>query len=321
MSIIRKFFRFVSTTTNYLYYNHKVRNIDYFDYEKLVYPNHKVPYGFASVLNYGNWKAVAKLKGSRFNLIKDYLEHGLSFFEDINAVPAIGYIDRKTIRTIYTYSDKRKETIEQYLKSRNFQKKVIAVGPYVLGADFFHSEKELKEIKDKHGKILLVIPVHSMEGASAQYSANDFIEKILEIRDKFNSIFICAYWKDLLSTDPFIELCKKNNFTIVSNGHRSDPMFLSRQKDLIFLSDMIMTNGIGSYIGYGISMNRPVYYYDQEYQYQLEDNPFENLVKNNEEHLTQIKHKFGVIFGQPTFEISEEQKQFIQEYWGSWTHN
>ena len=149
MSIIRKFFRFVSTTTNYLYYNHKVRNIDYFDYEKLVYPNHKVPYGFASVLNYGNWKAVAKLKGSRFNLIKDYLEHGLSFFEDINAVPAIGYIDRKTIRTIYTYSDKRKETIEQYLKSRNFQKKVIAVGPYVLGADFFHSEKELKEIFSK----------------------------------------------------------------------------------------------------------------------------------------------------------------------------
>lgn len=318
MSKIKLLFKFIFTFFNYLHYNRKVKHVDYFDCDNLIFPNHKVPYGFGSVTFYGNWKGVSKLKGHRFNFITEYLEHGLSFYEDYHAVPAIGYVDRKSIKTIYTYSEKRKSIIEQYLNSKNLKKKVIAVGPYIKGADFFHSESELKLIKEKYGKILLVFPVHSMEGADAQYSANDFIEKILQIRNQFDNIFVCVYWKDLLSHDPFVDLCKKNNFIIVSNGHRSDPMFLSRQKDLIFLSDMIMTNGIGSYIGYGICMNKPLYYYNQKTEYKLSNNPYEHLVKNNEENLDEHKRKFGELFGKPSFDITQEQLQYIQELWGKW---
>lgn len=318
MKKIKLFFKFLYTTINYFYYNRKVKKIDYFDYKNLVYPNHKVPYGFGSVLIYGNWKAIARLKGSRFNFIRDYLEHGLSFFEDYHAVPAIGYVDRKTIKNVYTYSERRKAIIEQYLKSQNLQKNVIAVGPYIKGADFFHSESDLKKIKEKYGKILLVFPVHSMEGATAQYSVQDFIEKIVEMQNQFDSVFICVYWKDLETYPEFIDLCKQNNFIIVCNGHRSDPMFINRQKDLIYLSDMIMTNGIGSYIGYGICMNKPVFFYNQETEYHLINNPYDHLVEKNKSYLEEQKSNFISLFGDPSFEITQKQISFIQELWGKW---
>lgn len=318
MKKIKLLFKFLFTTINYFYYNQKVKKIDYFNYKKLVYPNHKVPYGFGSVLIYGNWKAIARLKGSRFSFIRDYLEHGLSFYEDYQAVPAIGYVDRKIIKNVYTYSERRKTIIEQYLKSQSLQKNVIAIGPYIKGADFFYSATMLKEIKKKYGKILLVFPVHSMEGATTNYSAQDFIEKILEIQNQFDSVFVCIYWKDFETFPTIVDLCKQHNFTIVCNGHRSDPMFLSRQKDLIFLSDMIMTNGIGSYIGYGICMNKPVYYYNQEYDFLHIENPYEHLAKNNEKFMNEQKHKFNALFGKPSFEITQEQIRFIEEYWGTW---
>ena len=71
MSKIKLLFKFIFTFFNYLHYNRKVKRIDYFEYKKLIHSNHKVPYGFGSVLAYGNWKAIAHLKGSRFNFIKE----------------------------------------------------------------------------------------------------------------------------------------------------------------------------------------------------------------------------------------------------------
>ena len=102
MKKIGLFFKFIFTSINYFYYKRKVKDVDYFDYKKLVYPNHKIPYGFASVMNYGNWKAVAKLKGSRFNFFREYLEHGLSFFQTTESAEYLGYINRPGIRKIYT---------------------------------------------------------------------------------------------------------------------------------------------------------------------------------------------------------------------------
>lgn len=76
---------------------------------------------------------------------------------------------------------------------------------------------------------------------------------------------------------------------------------------------MMMTNGLGTHIGYSICMNKPVYFYKQALQ--LEH--LSATTNNTENELQQIESVFHTAFSEFSFKISEKQKQLVKQYWGS----
>jgi hypothetical protein len=289
------------------------KKVDFFDYERLVRYDFTPPKFFNSVFLYGNYKAVATAQNKHFNFLTDYLEHGVCFINTVESARLLGYVDRRFIKNIYTYGPIRKKIIEQYLKQYNLERNIIEVGPYILGAQHFYTPSQLATLKKTYGKILLVYPQHSIESRVVHYELDDIIREIHARKGNFDSVFICLYWKDILIHPEYVQKYLSEGFIVVSNGHRSDPQFLSRQKDLIHLSNMMMTNGLGTHIGYSICMNKPVYFYKQTLQ--LEH--IATNTNNTENELQLIESEFYTAFSEFSFNISEEQKNLVRQYWGS----
>jgi hypothetical protein len=320
IQFLKKLFKFFKTSCLYFYCRNKCKEIDFFQYEKLSKANIPLPFSLTPTFLYGNYKAVAKLKGHSFNFWNEYLEHGITFYQTIESVAGLGYANRKIVRKIYTFSEHRKQIILNYLSQNNLKKEVIAVGPYIKGASHFYSMNELESIKNKYGKILLVFSVHSNRYTKLQFNQIDFINAIKKASSYFDNVFICMYFNDVLENKSFVAQCEKQNFIIVCSGHSGDPKFLSRQKDLIYLSDMVMTNALGTYMGYAICMNKPLYFFNQETDYQLIENIqfLSEIIKKGEQNIAQFKMEYLRLFGNFSFNITEEQISFIKKYWGEW---
>ncbi len=303
---------FFASLLKYLYYSKKCKNKDFFEYSELVKHDFTPPKHFHSVFLYGNYKAVANLRHKRFNFLFDYLEHGVCFIRTPESSRLMGYVERPLISNIYTFGSVRNKYITQYLDDKNLKRKVIEVGPYILGAKNFYDEETLSDLKKKIGRMLLVYPQHSIENSNVEYEIDDLIEEIKSKSSVFDSVFVCLYWKDILLHPNYVERYEKEKFVVVSNGHRSDPMFLSRQKDLIMLSDMMMTNGLGTHIGYSICLNKPVCFYKQ--------NIFINEKPQSatESPISEVESEFAKAFHEFDFTITEEQKKLVEQYWGRW---
>lgn len=286
--------------------------MNFFDYKELIKGPFILPPFFNSVLLYGNNHAVENLTHRTFRLSSDYLEHGVCFYDTPESTMLMGYATRPGIQHIYTYSEHRKAIIQEFLRMKGLKKDVIAIGPYIAGASNFHSEEELRQIKQKYGKILLVYPSHSIDTALAKYDEQSLIDEIRKHEDQFDNVFICLYWKDILN-ESRLQHYLDNGFTVVCNGLGSDPHFLSRQKDLISLADMVMTNGLGTHIGYAVYLNKPVYFFQQKHYYTDGKGNVSNVPK-----LKIIENTFINAFKEFSFDITPEQIGLVKEYWGKW---
>lgn len=304
---------FIGSLLKYLYYSKKCKNKDFFEYRDLVKYDFTPPKYFHSVCLYGNHKAVANLRNKKFNYISEYLEHGVCFINTPESARLLGYVKRGTVKTVYTYGPFRQKLIEEYLRQRDIKKNIVTVGPYILGAKNFHSQEELSKLKKQYGKILLVYPQHSIENVNIHYGISDLIQKINKHKQDFDNVFVCIYWKDIVSHPEYVERYLSAGFVVVCNGHRSDPQFLSRQKDLIMLSDMMITNGLGTHVGYSICLNKPVVYCSQNIQIKDEES---QIVEDND--IKEAEHSFASTFSTYSFTITENQKEFVKYYWGDY---
>jgi hypothetical protein len=292
-----------------------MKNIDYFDYKTLANPRFIAPKHFSSVCSYGNYKAVARLKKSRFNFITEYLEHGVNFYCQPESVKRSGYADRPFIKRIYTYGNIRKSTLETFCDIHNLKRKVIAIGPYIKGAEFFKTKEERSCLKQKYGRILLVFPSHSISTIHVKYNESALMQEIFKIKDDFDTIFICLHWLDILSERLlFYEKYVSCNLKIVSAGNSHDPRFLSRLKDLIWLSNITLSNDIGTHLGYSICMEKPHYLFKQKIDYITNDT-------NVNAELYSDTTKFYELFNRYPAIITPEQIALIERYWGEWQIN
>lgn len=308
---MKRAFQFVISLLKYRYFRSKCKNIDYFNYKKLVEYDFDPPMFFRSVTFYGNYKAVAKLSKKHFNFLREYLEHGVCFINTPDSARLLGYGNRPFIKTIYTYGPLRKRLIEEYLQENHLKRRVIAIGPYIKGSSNFHSAKKLLEIKKNYGRILLVYPQHSIKNVNVYYEIEDLKREINFHKSDFDSVFVCIYWKDLLNHPNVVTEYESEGYIVVSNGHRSDPFFLSRQKDLIELSDMMMTNGLGTHIGYSICMHKPVFYYNQAVTVKDDNN-----ILLDRDNISEVEKSFAKEFGKYSQTISESQYKLVKLYWG-----
>lgn len=184
-----------------------------------------------------------------------YLEHGLFFGEFIHKDTLYVNAEYFLVQSLY-----RKEVLEKKFKF----KKIIEIGSYINYAEDYYAEEKIKFLKEKFGKTLLVFPSHSTSEITSDYDKKNLIKEILSIKLRygFKKIIICLFYKDIQRKE-HMEY-EKNGFLVVTAGHRFDYNFLSRLKSIIKISDMTMSNNIGSHIGYCLALKKAHYIFKQE---------------------------------------------------------
>lgn len=208
------------------------------------------------------------------------------------------------------------------LKNQPNFKGAYAIGPYIHYAESLLSDDQISEEKDRLGRTLLVFPSHSIDGIVKKFDYANFINKINEISNDFDSVRVCMYWKDVLLNNhtPYI----KEGFEVVTAGHSSDYYFLPRLKSIIESSDMAMANDIGSQLGYCLYLNKPYYLTSMDEVSFSNETDSENdklmLFKenrvwdkvNSSDNVVMIKK----LFSTPQEKISKDQYNLINYLWG-----
>ncbi|CAM3818919.1 hypothetical protein [Sphingobacterium prati] len=256
---------------------------------------------------YGNGYKLLNYK-SKIDFNNSGIEHGFiygSLVQDFHL--------KSWTTHVVTFSDYRRDIINKKLK-----KEVICVGPYIHYADYILDEDELMALKDSLGRVLLVVPQHSIAGADVNYSADTIIDYVKSISSGYDSVIICMYWHDISMKKhlPYI----KNGFKIVSAGHSNDIFFLDRLKTIYYLSDNVLTNSVGTHVGYSIFMNKPLKIIKQKIQIYIEGKHIHESTQRNisdRESLLDVKSHIIDLFSDRSFDvITKEQYQFIGDLFG-----
>ncbi|MDK2801334.1 MAG: hypothetical protein PWQ70_2953 [Clostridiales bacterium] len=293
------------------------KKISFFDYNLLSKDfTRYIPEYFPENCYYGNNWAVRKAMNNSAMLFGTLIEHGYYWG---NYVPKASLL----FDTIVTFGEQRVKHINSFLQKRGFkgQKiKVITIGPYINYAEGIMTNSEKKDIQKKYGKILLVFPSHSIEGVIYEFNINDFISEINKVKGKFHfdNVFICMYWKDVLDKR-YIDDYERNRFKIITAGHINDPNFLSRLKDIIDVSNMTMSNFIGTHIGYCLARGKPHYLFYQSQVIKGRNVDLEFRDRKSKEHVESLIREHNEIieaFSVCVNRITEKQTRVYKKYWG-----
>lgn len=296
----------------YRKYNKYLGQVDYFNYGELVrMPN--LPYldtPFCFNISYGNYQAVQARYSGKLKMNTDYIEHGLCYAE--YAPLLLSILKRKKLGRIFTYSERRKGQLERILEKEGYHNEVIAIGPMINLVPNFHTKEELVAIKKKLGKVLLVFPMHSWTGVDNIFDDDELVMEIERLKPNFNTVMVCMYYMDIRKGKhiPY----EQKGYTVVCNGDRFDCHFIQRHRDIIELSDVTMSNGIGTHVGYSICLNRPHYYFKQKMEQKI-DEKYQNETPEQEFRIG-FEQELVNVFGKFSFGITEEQKKFVKLYWG-----
>lgn len=211
---------------------------------------------------------------------------------------------------IITTGDYRKDCI-----SKATTKDIIKIGPYIHYASNFYTDEFIIFIKKLFKKTLLVFPTHSISTKSMSYQVEDFIQYIKKIakENNFNTILICMYFCDINQGRELQYI--DNNFNIVSCGTGNAFTFMNKLKTLMNLSDYTLSNGIGSYIGYSIYLNKPFHLYKQHLEFKdlgINKNNILEAVLLDNENTDQMYRLFSTYCK----EITVEQYECCNKYWG-----
>jgi hypothetical protein len=256
---------------------------------------------------YGNWHAVRNAMGNKFDP-HCMIEHGLYFgrylIEDECTFPGI--------TTIYTFGPYRQKVLSDYFGT-GFDKNILSVGPYLKFSDHLLKESQRMTLKKKWGRMLLVFPTHSGFDANVSFDYGKWLSEIECRAKEFDTVVICLFWLDIYNANYRHYLKKK--YKIVCCGNRFDPFFLSRQKDLISISDMTMSNNVGTHVGYCISMEKPHYIYPQAINVKaLNEWSNDSYVRNRMQEYAELIS----VFSEYKEEITDEQRSLVRYYWGNY---
>lgn len=267
--------RFIYFLLKIKYYQRRKKNIqecdfrkymDLFEYEKLskciegsIEPNEINFYGFDFILS----KYINKSR------IKSHItnEHGFIFSSFVS-----DYYTPKNI--VLTFSDYREELLkEQYSNKLN----IVKIGPYIHYADSILSSEKTENIKNKLGNTLLVFPFHSIDGVLSSFDTDGFIERIegYKAKNNFDTVLVCLYWKDIQigRAEEYI----RRGYKVTTAGHINDIYFLNRLRAIIELSDFVVSNEVGTYIGYCLCLKKEIRLINQKSGFVVE--------KGEEEHI------------------------------------
>lgn len=285
--------------------------LDLFDYNQIAQPLPKCYYEICTDNNcFGIGWSLRQYVGVKRSFCNALVEHGYFFGTYVSEQEKLTYAKK-----ILTFGDVRKKHIEAIIKD----KEVYPIGPYIHYAPEYYDEKHFAEEKAKLGKTLLVFFSHSGTGEIVSFDLDALIEKINSVRNNFKTVVISLFWSDI---NPEIEKrLKDEGYIIFSSGHRYDYYFLSRQKTIIKLADMTMSNSTGTHLAYCSYLNKPHWIVRQEITARalnktgeaniaVSDMMGRDLVNQQEnEELYQAFAEYGEVF-------TDEQRKVCDKYFG-----
>lgn len=235
----------------------KRAKLDIFDYKRIAQPLPKCYYEPCTDNNcFGIGWSIRQYIGSSQSHIDVLAEHGYFLGSYVQELEKVCYAGK-----ILTFGEVRKHHIQAAVKD----KEVCLIGPYIHYAPDYYDEERFAEEKKKLGKTLLVFFSHSGTGERVGFDLEELIEKINSVRKDFQTVVISLFWSDI---DPEIEKrLKEEGYLIFSSGHRYDYYFLSRQKTMIRLADVTMSNFCGTHLAYCSYLNKPHWIVKQTISY------------------------------------------------------
>lgn len=302
------------------------KSLSIFDYKKVAMPLHFVTRRHTDInFYYGNERLIKKaLDISTEDDLNAEIEHSPRGIDNL----IIHYeVDKenKFGDTIYVSSNERKKFLQKHLPS----KKIVSVGLYIKYAERIISDIEFSKIKKELGKVLLVFPYHSTGGFSCKFEPVILLSEIQKYESDFDNILVCMYWHDVVEQNE--EIFKKNGYKIVTAGNIYDYYFTSRLRTIIELSDMTMSNAIGTHIAYCTCLNKPHYLVREKLCGKLSEG---ETVDDSLDYLKKIEHLSLVpvdagrsrrireliyeAFGRYKTDISKTQKELVRKYYGEW---
>lgn len=285
--------------------------LDIFNYQGIAQPLPKCYYEICTDNNcFGIGYSLREYIGSKKSYINALVEHGYFFGTYVQEVEKITFAKK-----LMTFSEVRKAHIEAVVKN----KVVYPIGPYIHYAPDYYDEAKFAEVKKRLGRTLLVFFSHSGTGESVSFDLDALIEKINSIRKDFQSVVISLFWSDI---NPEIEKrLKAEGYLIFSSGHRYDYYFLSRQKTMIKLADMTMSNSVSTHVAYCSCLNKPHWLVRQKITTNaLNEKGIANVAigkKISEDIVTQQeKEELCQVFEEYSPVLTEEQIKICDKYFG-----
>ena len=283
----------------------RLSSITFFDYKEL---SHNIKRYYTDFIPENNDKCMSICLKQYMGIdikysIVSIIEHGL-FFGDYLA-PREAYLK---VPSIITFGDQR----IKHLREKGITKEIIPIGPYIHYAKPFLSDEEFKELKDKYGRILLVFPNHSLEseGLVASYDIDEFAKEIDKVAINYDSVFISLHYSDV-KLGPLYE---QKGYLCVTSGYSNDPFFMQRQRSLIELSDMTMSNAVGTHVGYCVYLKKPHYIFRQALG-DSQNSAIEEARRTKSIYESELEDVMRV-FNNPTPVITDEQLMVADYYWG-----
>jgi len=275
ITLVNKVIRFKNKNKYFLEVNKRsTMNIleDYFEISKdLVY----YPYDLIADNNlYGISYAIKKHINEPINKnLNVHFEHGIYLGNYISKDSLISFPKK-----IITFGEERKKHL-----SVVSEKKVIAIGPYILYAKSLLDDIEINKIKSEIGRILLVFPSHSVKDLDVEYNYKMFNNKILEEKVNYDTVLVCLYHLDA-QNEKVVSNYQELGCTIVCAGHKYDQNFLSRLRSIIEMSDFTISNSIGTHISYCYALGKNHRIFTQNIYYEGK-----NVKEKNKRSSTQLK--------------------------------
>lgn len=195
---------------------------------------------------YGYWRSLFPFLNLDDAALLPSIEHGLILADDV--YEDICLTGRCSVVTFGSY---RQEIIR-----RKTSLPVFTVGPYIQYAQDFYSEERLSKEKKKNGKTLLVFPGHSTDECEVNRQIKHQIGQIKKCAEGFKTVIISVFWWDL--DDAMVKAFQAEGFKIACSGFRDDSAFASRLKTMIRLSDVVLSDGIGTHVGFCRALGREV---------------------------------------------------------------
>lgn len=234
-----------------------------------------------------------------------FIEHGVYFGDYVN-MEEVG----DCMPAIITFSETRKKHIRKVSEIP-----VLCIGPYINYVESYFNHIEMKQLKEKYGKILLAFPQHTISGVGYESDDDVFIDKIKEVKNsgKFDTVFVSLYYRQ--ATDDAIKFYKSNGFVPVCAGNRSDPQFLSRLRSFIELSDLTISDNVGTHIGYCEALSKEHVLFGATGKLVAKNEKAQELVP--ELVYDEARKEKADVRSAYEGELNEEKKQnVLKRYWG-----
>ena len=189
---------------------------------------------------------------------------------------------------------------------RETGKRAVGVGPliyYALG----------REPEQPRGRHLLVFPAHSSHHVDALYDVRAFVAFLDGLRDDYETVTICVYWKDVLRGTA--RMFAEAGYRCVTAGHLFDPGFLPRLARIIEGSTAVLSNEIGTHLLYSVLFGRPFWLVRQEVVFtQSADSDLDEVPLQDFEHpkIARLRETFA----ERTDFLADSQRDFVRDLVG-----